>query len=145
MELPWVYLDTSTYIKLYIKEKGSEEARNLVRNGRIISSNILLIESFSALSRKKHGREIDEKVFKNLIGQMKADLQYIEIVRLTDKVLRKAEEVVLHSDARALDAIHIASALIFREGSSIKFSFVTSDRKQQEVAKENSFKTVFVG
>ena len=125
MKLPWAYIDTSSYLKLYLKEKGTEEVRNLVRKNRILSSAILLIECFSALSRKKQSKEISDKDFFNLVSRIKEGADYIHIVRLTDEVLKKFEEVALQSAARALDAIHIASAIIFQEETKINLTFVT--------------------
>lgn len=145
MKPMWVYLDTSTYLKLYVNEQGSNKVRILVRKNNTLSSAILLTECFSALSRKRQAGEINESVFNNLISQIKKDLQYVEIVRLTDEVLTRAEEVALYSTARALDAIHIASALMVKEVANVELSFVTSDSKQQKVAKELGLKTSFVG
>jgi predicted nucleic acid-binding protein len=145
MKLPWIYLDTSTYLKLYVKEKGSEEARNLVKKNRILSSAILLTESFSALSRKTQRGEIDKVDFDTLVTRIKKDSEYIEIIKLTDEVLTMAEEVALRSTARALDTIHVASALIFQETTKIKLTFVTSDRRQKEFAIHQGLMTSFVG
>ena len=145
MKLPWAYIDTSSYLKLYVKEKGSEEVRNLVRKNRILSSVILLIECFSALSRKRQRKEIKDKDFYSLVRRIKEDADYIEIVRLTDEVLMKAEAVALQSTARALDAIHIASAVIFQEETKINLIFVTSDGKQQRFASHHGLNTLFVG
>ena len=145
MKLPWVYLDTSTYLKLYVKENRSQEVRNLVRENRVLSSAILLTECFSALSRKRQVREIDDDDFHTLVSRIREGAPYIEIVKLTDEVLMRAEAVALRSIARALDAIHIASAIIFQEATKINLTFVTSDKKQQEVANHQGLKTLFVG
>lgn len=141
----WIYIDTSIYLKLFMKEKGSDKARRLIQENRLLSSAILASECLSALSRRKQCKEMDDKTFNRLVNLLKKDLPYIEIVKLTDEVLRKTEEVVLRSPARTLDAIHIASALLFRELTGIELSFVTSDKKQEEAAKREGLKTVFVG
>lgn len=143
--LPWIYIDTSTYLKLFQKENGSAEARKLVKENKLLSSAILTSESFSTFSRRRQGKEIDEKIFDRLVNRVKKDLPYIEMIRVTDDVLRKTEEVALRSTALALDAIHIASALSFRELTGIDLTFVTSDKKQKEVAKSEGLKTLFVG
>jgi predicted nucleic acid-binding protein len=82
MEKPWVYLDTSAYLKLFVLES------------------------------------------------VRAGLAVIEIVRVTDDILKLAEAVTLQAGARALDAIHIASALVFRDATSIEPTFMTADTKQ---------------
>jgi predicted nucleic acid-binding protein len=145
MKLLWMYIDTSTYLKLFLKEKGSDKAKKLVKENSLLSSAILMSESFSALSRRKQGKEIDDKMFDRLVNRIKKDLHYIEIVKLTDDVLKKTEEVILRSTARTLDAIHIASALLFQELTEIELTFITSDKKQEEVARHEGLKTVFVG
>lgn len=141
----WMYIDTSTYLKLFLKEKGSDKARKLSKENRFLSSVILTSECFSALSRRKQGKEIDDKTFNRLVNRIKKGLPYIEIVKLTDGVSIKTEEILLHSAVRTLDAIHIASALLFQELTGINLTFVTSDKKQEDSAKKEGLKTIFVG
>lgn len=145
MKLPWIYVDTSTFLKALLKEKGSDKARKLLKGKSLLSSAILTSESFSAFSRRKQGKEMDEKTFDKLVNRVKKDLPYIEIIKLTDDVLKKTEEVALRSTARTLDAIHIVSALLFQELTGIELTFITSDKKQEEVAKDVGLKTLFVG
>lgn len=145
MRPPWIYLDTSVYLKLFLKEKGSAKAKKLVKERSLLSSAILASECFSAFSRRARSNEIDEKTFDRLVSRAKKDLPYIEIIRVTDEVLKKAEEVALRSTARTLDAIHIASALSFRELTGIELIFVTSDKRQEEAAKSEGLKTIFAG
>lgn len=140
----FAYFDTSTWLKLYVRENGSEEARNLARNYRLLSSALLLTESFAALSRKRTIGEMDGKKFNRLVRTMKADSRYLEIINISDSVLDKSQEIVLNSAARTLDAIHIASALIFQSMAEIPVTFITSDRKQYEVAQEKGLRAVFV-
>lgn len=63
-----------------------------------------------------------------MTDRLKGDLKYLEIVRLTDDVLRKAEEI----------------ALISQESSHFELSFVTSDRKQEKAARVFGLKTFLV-
>lgn len=145
MKSSWFYFDTSAYLKLYVRENGSEEAKKIAKKNRIISSAILLTECYSALSRKKNMGEIKEVSFYDLTDRLKEDLKYLEIVRLTDDVLRKAEEIALNSTVRAMDALHAASAVIFQESSRFELSFVTSDRKQEKAVRVFGLKTFLVG
>ncbi len=144
MEKSWVYFDTSVFLKLYVREKGSEEARKIARKSFILSSAILPAEAFSALTRKRLSGEIEEGTFNTLLNRIKKDLQYIEFVRLVDEVLQKVEDIVLNSPYRTLDAIHIASALIFEETSGINLKFVTSDKRQYEIARQH-LSSLFIG
>jgi len=141
----WIYFDTSSYIKVYVKEKGSLKARNLLKNKRIVSSIILQAECFCALSMKHHRGEIDERDLKTLINQIKRDRKLLDIINLTDDVIKKVESIALNSNTRTLDAIHIASALIFQDSLEITLPFITSDKIQYEIANIQGLETVLVG
>ncbi len=145
MSQSWIYIDTSAYLKIFLKEKGSDRVRKLVKENSLLASAILTSECFSAFSRRRQGNEINDKTFNRLVNRVKKDLPYIEIVRLTDEVLRKTEEILLHLPVRTLDAVHIASALLFKESTGIDLQFVTSDKRQAESANDKGLKTVFVG
>ncbi|MEE9213760.1 MAG: type II toxin-antitoxin system VapC family toxin [Thermodesulfobacteriota bacterium] len=145
MNPSWIYFDTSSYIKVYVKEKGSLKARNLLKNKRIVSSIILQAECFCALSMKHHRGEIDERDLKTLINQIKGDRKHLDIINLTDDVIKKVESIALNSNTRILDAIHIASALIFQDSLEITLPFITSDKIQYEIANGQGLETVLVG
>ena len=145
MNPPWIYIDTSAYLKIFLKEKGSDKVRKLVKENSLLASTILTSECFSAFSRRRQGKEIDDKTFDRLVNRVKKDLPYIEIVRLTDDVLRRTEELLLQSTVRTLDAVHVASALLFQESTGIALTFVTSDKKQAEFTNDKGLNTVFVG
>jgi predicted nucleic acid-binding protein len=140
----YAYFDTSTWLKLYIQEKGSEEARDLARQVQGLSSAVLLIECFSALSRKWISREIDGKKLNRLVKAIETDVHSLELIQVNDSVLDKAQEIVLQTLARPLDAIHIASALIFQEMARVKVLFVTSDQRQSDVAAHVGLNSFFV-
>jgi predicted nucleic acid-binding protein len=144
MVQPWAYIDTSTYLKIFVKESGSVQARELVRKHRVLSSAIVSVECFSALSRKKHAGELKPREFETLINKIRESLAHIEIIRLTDDVLAQAGQIVAGAPIRSLDALHIASALIFQEAMRLSLPFVTSDRRQLETAREQGFKSLFI-
>lgn len=144
-KLPWAYFDTSVYLKIYVKEKGSEEAKKLAGKNRVLSSAILPVECLSAISRKREEGYLNDIDLRKTANRIREGVKYAEIVNITDEVLRKAEAVTLNHGARAMDAIHIASALVFEELAGVKLTFATSDRKQLLAANHAGLKTVFVG
>ena len=144
MDASYAYFDTSTWLKLYIREKGSEEGRDLARQYRGLSSAVLLIECFSALSRKWISREIDGRNLNRLVKSIQTNVRSLEMIQVNASVLDKAQEIVLQTLARPLDAIHIASALIFQEMARVKVLFVTSDHRQSDVAVHVGLRPIFV-
>jgi len=104
----------------------------------------IAIECLSALSQKRVAGEIDGKRLNRLIKMIKTDINSLEIIHISDTVLDKAQEIVLQRPARAMDAIHIASALTFQEMADVSSVFITSDRKQYDVAMEMGLNSIFV-
>jgi len=60
-------------------------------------------------------------------------------------ILKEAEELILSTGLRTLDAIHLASILTFQNASGIQIPFITSDGKQQEAAAHVGLDAVWVG
>lgn len=129
-EISWAYFDTSTLVKRYVRERGSLEAERLLRKYRFLSSSIMPVELLSALTRRHGQRELSEPDYTAILSRIKQDRAFWELVEITPAVLAKAEEAVLSMRVRALDAIHLASAVIFKDFTGASIPFITSDEPQ---------------
>ena len=70
------------------------------------------------------------------LREMVASLQRVD---LTENVLEKASESY-PTTLGALDAIHLATALLWREGANRELIFLTHDRQQGLAAKALGFR-----
>lgn len=145
MEFPWAYFDTSAYIKAFIEETGSQKARKLLMEHRPLVSALVQVECISVLSRKREEGGLSNDGLTSLLFHMKATLAHAELMRLSDEVMLKTETVIIDSAARTLDALHIASALLFKENTGVDLAFVTSDMKQKAAAEKLGLRVVFAG
>ena len=141
----WAYFDTSVLVKRYVQEEGSSRARSLLRKHRILTSAIAPTEAISALSRRRMLEELTAKHFSETFGRIKADRAYWELVEVSALVLKEAEEVIVKTGLRTLDAIHLASGLTFQTASGIQIPFITGDSKQREAAAHVGLDAVWVG
>jgi len=144
MKRPWVYLDSSAFVKLFTPESGSQEVRRIARKSRLLINCITGVECISALSRKKADEQMKEAVFEKIVGLIRKSLAQVDLIRLSDEVLIRAEMVVLGTAIRALDALHLGSILEFQNETGIRLLLVTSDRKQEAGAKMHGIRTKFV-
>ena len=145
MAKPWIYADTSAFLKLFIKEPGTDRMRRLAREHRLLSSAVVAVESRSALARRRRDGEISDPDFERVLTRLKEGIGAVEMVQVTDEVLDKAGDIVLRTPARTMDALHIASAFVFQDGAGIDLTFVTADKKQHEAALQEGLRTVLVG
>lgn len=122
---PRAYFDTSILLKRYMNEEGSFRARTLMRNYQCLSSKVTPLEALSAVHRRRALGQITERAFAAISSQLQTEQVRWELIAVDDSVLEKAEEVIRNSRIKTLDAIHIASALLFQSDSRMRIPFVS--------------------
>ena len=140
----WAYFDTSVLVKRYIKEAGSIATGRLLQRFRFLSSSILPVEAMSALSRRRASGDLAHRDFLAIQSRLRKDRDYWELVEAGEPVLLQAEELVQQTNVRTLDAIHLASAMIFQSESRLTIPFITGDTKQRDAAHVLGFTVIWV-
>lgn len=141
---PWAYFDTSVIVKRYVREEGSERTQKLLRNYRFISSAITPVEASTSFRLRKDSGDIEVRHFDAIIKRFDSDRHSWELIETGKDVLDRAERLGRENKVRALDAIHIASVILFRESTSLKVPFVTADSAQRDAAAVLSLDVVWV-
>lgn len=114
-----LYLDASAIAKLVIAESESSALGDYVRGRGLVSSRIAIVEVTKAVARANPKAD-PQRMF--------ARIAFVELDRDLASIASKTGDPSL----RALDAIHLASAL--RLGREIE-SFLTYDSRQAEAAR----------
>src|SRR5438132_952142 len=94
MKVPNAYFDTSVIVKNYLRETGSERARQLLRTRQVITSAIAGLESISAFKRTLASGAIDEKAHAAVVKQFQKHRDRFKCVELTAEILETAEKYV---------------------------------------------------
>ena len=117
-----VYLDSSAIVKLVLPELESEPLRDFLREDSLrVSSELVLVEVLRAVKRGSPGTAA--------IDRARSVLDRFHLLRLGPGLLEAAASVK-PATVRALDAIHLASALSL-EGMT---AFVCYDRRLNQAA-----------
>ncbi|MGH2372050.1 MAG: type II toxin-antitoxin system VapC family toxin [bacterium] len=140
-----MYFDTSALLKRYVSESGSERARVLQRTYRVVSSAVVPVEAASTLSRRKTLGNLTERQLSATLGRIRSDRVRWELVEVDRPVLSRAEELVMQTALRPLDAIHLASALTFVTMTGVRIHFVTADERQRVAAGAVGLDVIWVG
>ena len=123
------YLDSSAIVKLAIREPESVALRRYLRTRRpLVSSALARTEVLRALlpageEAVSRGRDV---------------LQRLDLVRVNDRIL-SAAGLLLPSELRSLDAIHLATAQ--QLGSDLKV-LVTYDARMAAAARQLGYRIV---
>ena len=131
----WAYFDTSALVKRYVDEAGRAELLRLLRRHEVVASAILPIELRSALRQRVSEGSLDAARLPQIIKRLSADRAYWTLIGVSTGVLTAAESLAATHPVRTLDAVHVASAQIFRDGLSlVDLLFVSADQRQTETA-----------
>ena len=136
--------DASVLVKRYVEEAGSRAARDLLRRFRPVCSAIVQVEVTSAVSRRARAGEISEKAAQATLNRLGDDRARWELIDVEASILARAELLVREVPVATLDAIHIASALVFIGGLRRNVPFVTADANQCAAAERMNLEVVWV-
>ena len=115
-----IYVDASAMLKGVFSEERSHEVRTLLtQSPALVSSRLLAVELHAVAKR----RRIPE-------SRIEAVLDLVDLVSLDDDVTDRA--IALRSGLRALDALHLATALHLGDAVS---TFLGFDEELNRAAK----------
>ncbi len=133
--MAWAYFDASALVKRYVDEAGRREVLQLLRRHDIVTSAILPVEVRSALRRRASEGTLDAARVLEILRRVGTDRAYWTLVGVGSEVLTAAEALVATHPLRTLDAIHVASAQLFRSRlATPEFIFVSADGRQTAAA-----------
>ena len=135
-----MYIDTCVAVKLYTREPDSEECQHIAAGHRLVSSELLYTELWSALLAKERAKvispELRQRVWQLFEEHLLEDV--IELVALDGHVVREAAEIMAkvhpHVPLRTLDAIHLATYAGIEAGP-----LFTKDKRMIDAARRLEF------
>lgn len=127
-----LFLDSSALAKRYVEEPGSERLQELLgAAGRLGLCALAVPEIVSGLRRSQRERRLTTAQYARAKGALLADVRDAEVVGLVDAVLVTSVAVLERSVVRALDALHVAAAIVWSAEL-----FVSADEQQCRAARE---------
>lgn len=136
------YIDTSSLIKIYHKEVGSDEVIDIYKSKeKLYISELAKIEFISTISRKYRDKEIDSNVLEILKDKFQDDIDYrYEVLKFSSLVIEEAwhlmKDFAKNHYLRTLDSIQIAFFVTYCEPDDILLS---SDKRMKQIAQLKGF------
>ncbi|WP_337000429.1 MULTISPECIES: type II toxin-antitoxin system VapC family toxin [unclassified Microbacterium] len=117
-----IFLDTSAAVKALIDEAESAAVISLFADGtEFVASRLLAVELHAVADRRSLSHEQTDDL-----------LSHISLVSLDDDIMTRA--IGLHSGLRALDALHLATAIRLRDTIT---SVLTYDQELADAARQS--------
>jgi predicted nucleic acid-binding protein len=119
------YLDTSTLLRLVLREPGALEGLRSCEG--LVSSELLAVEALRTLDRLRlqGALSVDEAVARR--ETVTEWLEAVDLVLLRRPVLARASEP-FPTPLGTLDSLHLATALVWRERTQQVLTMATHDR-----------------
>jgi uncharacterized protein len=136
-----VFFDTSAFVKRYIREPGTDEVLDWCdRATEIGLAGIVLPEIISAFCRLRRESLISGEQYGLLKSSLLADIEDAALCDLAPTVMTQTVLALENNTLRAMDAIHIGSAVILKADV-----FISADRRQCEAAVQVGLRVVSLG
>lgn len=120
------YLDTSALLRLVLRESGSLDRE--VRSWRgLVSSELLAVESLRTLDRLRLQGDLSVEEAASRRETVTEWLEAVDLVRLQPPILARASEP-FPTPLGTLDALHLATALVWRDRMRQALVMATHDR-----------------
>ena len=136
------YFDTSALVKCYVRERGSAAALEAFERHAVVSSALTRVEMGSALRR--HRATAGPGIIATVAQRVRLERSQWRLVAVDEAVIVRAEQIVVRQDVRALDALHLATALVFRDATGLQPPFVTADDRQRRAGAALGLEVIFV-
>ena len=132
-----LYLDTSSLVKLYVTEPGSDAVRKLVDAASVVAtSSIAYDETRAALARRRRERTLRPKAFASAKKAFEAEWPKYFAVEVTSALCRQAGEFAERYRLRAYDGVHLAAfAEVAREAGVRDTRFSSFDNALNHAAR----------
>ena len=131
-----LYLDTSSAIKLYVLEAGSDVVHALVDDAAVVAtSSITYAETRAALARLRRDRALSAPKFTS--AKREFEQQWPSFMKLdaTDALCRTAGELAERYRLRGFDSVHLATfAEVARRAGPRETRFSSFDDRLNQAA-----------
>jgi predicted nucleic acid-binding protein len=131
-----LYLDTSALVKLYIQEQGSEHVATWVHDADpVVTSLISKAEAAAAFARAVRQGILRQEEALSALEELRAEWQHFVRVSITEGVVANADMLAWKYQLRGYDAVHLASALHWRDAIGEDVTLATYDRELWDAAR----------
>ena len=125
-----VYLDASALVKRYVAEAGSAEVESLIAEAQAIGTAVVSrAEVAAAFARAARVGLIKREAAMKALEAFNADWEHLIRLQLGEPLAARAATLAWEHGLRGYDAVHLATALVWRETLGEAVTVATYDRE----------------
>lgn len=135
------YLDSSVVLRILFDEPHPLQEWKKIHHA--FSSRLLRIECFRTIDRLRTQGRLSSEETAEISESLRKFLERIGVLPVTSRILERVEQPFL-TPLGTLDAIHLATSLLWQETRGGDFSFATHDEALSLAARAHGFKVIGV-
>lgn len=125
-----VYLDASALVKRYVAEAGSAEVEALIGEARATGTAVLSrAEVAAALAKATRVGLVTREAALRALEAFNADWEHLIRLQFGEPLAARAATLAWEHGLRGYDAVHLATALVWRETLGETVTVATFDRE----------------
>jgi predicted nucleic acid-binding protein len=131
-----LYLDTSSLIKLYVAEAGSDVVGELVESADVVATSAIAYpEARAALASRRREHVLSAASFRNAKRALEDDWPAYLSLEVTTTLCRDAGDIAERYHLRGWDSVHLASFLeVARVAGASDVRFSSADTRLNHAA-----------
>ena len=130
-----LYLDTSSLVKLYVEEAGSQAVRSQVAQATAVATaTVAYVEARAAFARKRREGGLSEEEYGHVTDSFRQEWPAYLAIDLSEAIVALAGDLAEGHDLRGFDAIHLASALALADKMQSPIVFSCADERLKAAA-----------
>jgi len=132
-----LYLDANAIAKIYLSDEEGQDRvfRELDQHETVATCTITYAEVTGLFARAFHARRLTEEQYAEAVATFAQEWESIKTVNVSTPLSQVATLLMkAHQGLRAMDALHLASALALRQSTPIQF--LTFDARLQTAAQK---------
>jgi uncharacterized protein len=130
-----LYLDASTLVKRYIEEPGSAEVAAAIGAANVAATSIISrAETAAALAKAVRVGVLKQAEAGAALEVFREDWSRLVRIQATEPLVARADTLAWEMGLRGYDAVHLASALLWRENMDQDVVVATFDRQLWQAA-----------
>ena len=133
------YLDSSVLLRKLFREENMLKEWPQIEQA--FSSRLTSLECRRTMDRMRIINNIAPEKFATRLQWLEELLDSLGIIPLAEPIIKRAEDAFL-TPVRSLDAIHLATALLWKEEQKTHFYFATHDQQLATAAKAHGFSVI---
>ena len=132
-----LYLDASALVKRYIAEPGTREVADVIAGAGIVATSIVSrAETAAALSKAIRVGMLTREAAASALRVFRSEWPNLVRVQATEMLVARADALAWELALRGYDAVHLASALLWKDGMDQQVTIATFDQQLWQAASQ---------